>query len=105
MIDPVQLNSALQQAQQAASADRLQSTATPAAGGASFEEMFSRLIQDVDQAQKVADDSIKSLATGDNQALHDVVLKLEEADLTFKLMKEIRDKLVQAYQEVISLQS
>tara|TARA_B100000614_G_C14315293_1_gene398030 strand:- start:270 stop:587 length:318 start_codon:yes stop_codon:yes gene_type:complete len=73
-------------------------------GAESFEDLLSQLIQDVDQAQKVADDSIKSLATGGQEELHEVVLKLEEADMTFKLMQEIRSKLVQAYKEIISMQ-
>jgi len=32
-----------------------------------------------------------------------VVLKLEEADLTFRLMKEVRDKLIAAYKEVMAM--
>jgi len=78
----------------------------PAKDGPDFEKVFTQLIQDVDQAQKTADGSIKALATGNGQEqLQDVVLKLEEAELTFRLMKEIRDKLIQAYKEIISIQS
>lgn len=69
-----------------------------------FENMLADLIKQVDSAQHAADDSIERLATGDSADIQDVVLKLEEADLTFRLMKEIRDKLVQAYKEVVSMQ-
>ena len=71
----------------------------------SFQDLFSRLINDVDQAQKDADVSIQHLASGEPDAsIQDVVLKLEEADITFRLMKEIRDKLLTAYQELVNMQ-
>lgn len=72
--------------------------------GDEFQDVLGKLIQEVDQAQKSADDSIQSLAVGENENLQDVVLKMEEAELTFRLMKQIRDKLIQAYKEVISIQ-
>ena len=71
----------------------------------SFQDLFSRLIQDVDEAQKNADVSIQHLASGEpGTSIQDVVLKLEEADITFRLMKEIRDKLLSAYQEIVNMQ-
>ena len=69
-----------------------------------FEEMLTELIRDVDAKQKAADESIQSLAAGDQDtSLQDVVMKLEEADVTFQLMKEIRNKLMAAYREVMSM--
>lgn len=76
---------------------------TPAEG-VPFSEMLGDLLNNVDQAQKQADESIQRLAAGDSVSLQDVVLRLEEADLTFRLMKEIRDKLISAYKEVMSMQ-
>jgi flagellar hook-basal body complex protein FliE len=75
---------------------------TPAAP--SFQDMLTDLLQDVDRAQKQADNSIEKLAAGKPVSVQDVVLRLEEADLAFRMMKEIRDKLVQAYKEVMSTQ-
>jgi flagellar hook-basal body complex protein FliE len=91
--------------------DQLQSTlnATPetpstGAAGDDFKEVLGKLIDDVDQAQKVADVSLKKLAAGDESAsIQDVVMKLEEADVSFRLMKEIRDKLMSAYKEVMGM--
>ena len=74
-------------------------------GDTSFHDLLSELLTEVNQAQKDADVSIRQLATGDSgTTIQDVVLRLEEADLTFRLMKEIRDKLVSAYKEVMSIQ-
>ena len=71
----------------------------------SFGTMLTDLIQDVDNKQKAADLSIKQLAAGENISVQEIVMKLEEADITFQLMKEIRDKLVSAYKEIMSMQS
>lgn len=68
---------------------------------ASFREMLTDLIADVDQAQKEADQSIQNLATGENTDIHEVVTKMEEADLAFDMMKSVRDKLVNAYKELM----
>lgn len=70
-----------------------------------FKNVFSNLIKDVDSAQKDADVSLKKLATGETNSIQEVVLKMEQADVSFRLMKEIRDKLLQAYKDIISTQS
>ncbi len=71
----------------------------------SFQDMLKTLLTEVDQAQRAADTSIHQLVKGDEAAsIQDVVVRLEEADLAFRLMKEVRDKLVQAYKEVVSSQ-
>ena len=74
-------------------------------GAPSFGDMLTKMIEEVDDKQKIADESIKQLTTGEETSIQDVVMKLEEADMTFKLMKEIRDKLVAAYKEVMSMSS
>ena len=70
-----------------------------------FKDLFTNLIDDVDNAQEVADKSIDKLASGESTSIQDVVMKMEEADVAFKLMKEVRDKLMSAYKEVMSMQS
>ena len=81
--------------------------ATQQAGksGSEFQDILGGLISDVDQAQKEADLSLKSLAKGENTSIQDVVMKMEEADLSFKLMKEVRNKLLDAYKEIMSMQA
>lgn len=70
-----------------------------------FDEVLSQLIQDVDSAQKEADTSIKQLAAGESTSIQDVVMKMEEADVAFQLMKEVRNKLLEAYKEVLTMSS
>jgi flagellar hook-basal body complex protein FliE len=71
-------------------------------GGDDFAKLVEGLIKDVDKAQKNSDTSMKQLATGETTNIQDVVTKLEEADVAFQLMKEVRNKLLDAYKEVMS---
>jgi flagellar hook-basal body complex protein FliE len=96
------------------SIQHIQGTSLPAELGApkksdpaapAFQDLLSDLLTEVNHAQKAADQSIRQLAAGDGgSSIQDVVVKLGEADLTFRLMKEIRDKLLSAYKEVMSVQ-
>lgn len=78
----------------------------PAAGGAtSFQDLLKGLVDKVDSLQKDADASIKGLATGEVTDVHTVAVKMEEAGVAFELMMEIRNKLLDAYQEIMRMQA
>ncbi|OGV68541.1 MAG: flagellar hook-basal body complex protein FliE [Lentisphaerae bacterium RIFOXYA12_FULL_48_11] len=70
-----------------------------------FKDMLKGLVDKVDSLQKDADASIKGLVTGETTNLHDVKIKMEEAGVAFDLMMEIRNKLLDAYQQVMKMQS
>lgn len=70
-----------------------------------FGEMLGKMVENVDTIQKTADAKLEGLVTGQTRSIQDVVLKMEEADIAFNLMKEVRDKLVHAYKEILSMQS
>ena len=71
---------------------------------ASFQDVLKGLVDKVDSLQKDADASIRGLVTGETTNIHDVTIKLEEAGVAFDLMMEIRNKLLEAYQEIIKMQ-
>ena len=71
----------------------------------SFRDLLSGLVQQVDSLQKEADASIQGLATGETTDIHDVTVKMEEAGIAFELMMEIRNKLIEAYQQIVKMQS
>lgn len=89
--------------------EQLQSGANPTKiveeKGGNFKDMLGKLIQDVDHAQKAADVSLEKLGTGENGSIQEVVSKIGQAEVSFQLMKEIRDKLLNAYKEVLSMQT
>ena len=70
----------------------------------SFKDVLNGLVNQVDSLQKDADDSIQGLVTGETTNIHDVTIKLEEAEVAFELMMEIRSKLVNAYQQIMKMQ-
>ena len=82
--------------------------ATPNPAGAPASASFGDVLKDslsqVNQLQNQADAAIKDLATGGPTTLHDTMIALEKADLSFKLMMQVRNKIVEAYQEVVRMQ-
>ena len=108
MTDPVSnelLLRQMQEMQESFKADGAMGAGAPESTDGQFGEVFSKLINDVDQAQKQADDSIRKIGTGESNDLQGVVLKLEQAEVSFNLMKEIRNKLLEAYKEVMTMQT
>jgi flagellar hook-basal body complex protein FliE len=82
----------------------------PAAGGAgpegkaSFGEVLKDSLAQVNSLQHEADAAIQSLATGGTATLHDTMLAVQKAELSFRLMMQVRNKIVEAYQEVLRMQ-
>jgi len=75
-------------------------SAAPRAGTPSFKSMLSEGIQQVNAMQHQADTAVQQLMTGDDVDPAAVLTAVQKADMSFRLMMQIRNKLVQAYQEV-----
>jgi flagellar hook-basal body complex protein FliE len=78
--------------------------AAKTADGASFADVLSDSLSQVNALQKEADAAIQTLATGGPTTLHDTMLAVQKADLSFRLMMQVRNKIVEAYQEVLRMQ-
>jgi flagellar hook-basal body complex protein FliE len=74
----------------------------PAAGA--FKDLLAGMIDNVDALQKNADASIRELVTGGDVDVHNVAVKLNEAEVAFDLMMEVRNKLLDAYRDIIKMQ-
>lgn len=87
-------------------AAQLSGQTTAASGGTSVS--FKALLQDalaqVNTLQKDADASVIKLASGEPIAIDQVMLAMQKADLALQLTQQIRNKLVEAYQEVSRMQ-
>ncbi|MCS6245093.1 MAG: flagellar hook-basal body complex protein FliE [Opitutus sp.] len=75
--------------------------APPAGGG--FGDIFNNLITDVEQRQAKASEVTRSVLMGDNPNLHQSVIAMQEASLSFGLMVEVRNKVVESYQELMRM--
>ena len=74
------------------------------AGAPAFGAVLKDSLAQVNALQHQADGAIQSLATGGTATLHDTMLALQKAELSFKLMMQVRNKIVEAYQEVLRMQ-
>lgn len=69
-----------------------------------FSETLNSLIDQVDANSKAAMQSVEDIIAGKEGNLHEAMAALEEASLSFQLMLEIRNKLLESYQELMRMQ-
>jgi flagellar hook-basal body complex protein FliE len=69
-------------------------------GTASFKDFLLDSIQQVNQMQQEADQAVEKLAAGGDVSPAEVLTAVQKADLAFKMMIQVRNKLVDAYNEV-----
>ena len=65
-----------------------------------FADTLKEMINQVDELQKVSGQSTKDFIAGKNIDLHEVMAAGQEAQLSFQFMMEMRNKLLEAYQEI-----
>ena len=76
-----------------------------AEGENSFGDTLTRAINEVSDARDKSGDLTQRFAAGENVELHQVMAASEEAGLALDLLIELRNKAVEAYRSVISMQS
>ncbi|MCL2260380.1 MAG: flagellar hook-basal body complex protein FliE [Fibromonadales bacterium] len=69
----------------------------------SFGEMLTGFLTDVNHMQNYADQSIQKMVSGEIKDVHQVMLAVGEAKVAFNLMLEIRNKAMEAYNEIIRM--
>ncbi len=69
-------------------------------GGSSFKDVLLDSIREVNSMQQDADLAVEQLASGGDVNPAEVLTAVQKADVAFRLMMQIRNKMVQAYQEV-----
>ncbi|HQK93681.1 MAG TPA: flagellar hook-basal body complex protein FliE [Armatimonadota bacterium] len=69
-----------------------------------FGQMLRDAVQAVDDAQNEADEQATKLVTGEAENLHDVIIATEEAGIMLSLAQQVRNRAVEAYQEIMRTQ-
>lgn len=69
-----------------------------------FGEFLAAELQKVDSSLQQADMSIRSLAAGGDVPIHDVMIQIESARMSLMLVSEVRNRAVEAYQELMRMQ-
>lgn len=72
--------------------------------GANFGDVLNDAISKVDDLQKESDRMSEKLSVGEVDNVHDVVIASEKAELALNLTVQVRNKLVEAYEEVMRMQ-
>ena len=68
--------------------------------GPSFADSMKELFLSVNDKAAVADSKVSEIITGEADDLHNAMIALEEANVSFQLMLEVRNKMLEAYQEI-----
>ena len=72
-------------------------------GKSSFADMLKDTIKEVNGHQKVADKMATEVATGKNDNIQETMLAMAQAELSFNLMVQVRNKALEAYQEIMRM--
>lgn len=67
-------------------------------------KFFSELVSKVNDMSVQSDQAIQKLATGENRNLHETMIAVEKASISFLFMSQVRNKALEAYQEVMRMQ-
>lgn len=72
--------------------------------GQSFSDILKTALSGVNNAQHEAKAAVEMALNGESADIHDTMIALQKADTSLKMMLEVRNKLLEAYQEVIKTQ-
>ena|SRR5438477_8117868 len=83
--------------------DATTATRNGASGDSEFMNTLRNAMDQVGQLQSEADGKVAQLLTGNGQDVHSAMIAVEKASLAFQMMVQVRNKIVQAYQQVSSI--
>lgn len=74
-----------------------------AAGGPSFKQMLQDQIEQVNELQRDAKEAVEDLATGRRDDVESVIIATQKADTAFRMLLQVRNKVMDAYDEIKQL--
>ena len=75
-----------------------------AAPKTSFADQLKNAVAEVDGLQTRREEMVEKMVTGEATEVHDVMIAAKESQLAFELLLEIRNKLLESYQEIMRMQ-
>lgn len=73
-------------------------------GTGNFADVLTSMVREVNAKQAAASEAVGGVLAGEGVPLHQAVIAMEEASVSFQLMVEVRNKLVESYQELMRMQ-
>ena len=81
---------------------QLPSTTTPDTGGKGFADTLSKMVDKVESSSADANDAVARMLDGSGD-VHEAMIALQTSDLTLQLAVQVRNKFVQAYQDIMRM--
>ena len=78
--------------------------ASSSSTGGTFQNVLGNFVNEVNGQQAAASDAMSGLMSGKNVSLHQAMISMEEASVSFQMMVEVRNKLLDSYQELMRMQ-
>lgn len=75
-----------------------------AKAGQSFGDIISNMVGEVNTRHQEADQAIQQVHAGGERNLHEAMIAMEKADVSLRYMAQVRNKALEAYQEIMRLQ-
>ena len=69
-----------------------------------FKNVLSKAVDEINESQGKADSQIEQLAAGKVENVHQAMIALEEANIVLQFTSQVRNKVVEAYQEIMRMQ-
>jgi len=71
---------------------------------AGFKESLAKTVREIDNLQTEANQAIESMSVGEPKDVHEVMIAMEKAGISLRLMVQVRNKILSAYEEIMRLQ-
>jgi flagellar hook-basal body complex protein FliE len=69
-----------------------------------FSDALISAVNNVNDLHRTADKAIINVQIGNSGSLHEAIIALEKADISFRTMLTVRNKIIEAYQEIMRMQ-
>ena len=79
-------------------------TSDSARAESAFGDMLKTLVNETNQQQQLADQGIQQVHGGGEKNLHEAMISIEKADISLRYMVQVRNKALEAYQEIMRMQ-
>lgn len=73
-------------------------------GDIGFSDTLKQAVDQVDHAQKSADAQVASFVAGEQDNVHEVMISMNQARVSFQMMTEVRNRMLETYQELMRMQ-
>lgn len=79
-------------------------TSAVSKSAAGFGDMLTSMMSQVNEKQTTGDQAIEKLQSGEAKHLHEVMIAVEEADISLRMLVQMRNKALTAYEEIMRMQ-